>query len=136
MSHATESLSAQIIRLTVELRHLEQRLDRESAPDMALLNDFRHAVDNVRLKSWSVSELINARYTREDPVLTYLAAERLRRLDQMVRNLCADVDRGAVTLQTGGMHSLCDSLSSLQQRIAQSSPQRRQQRYELKDAGI
>src|SRR5690349_4954498 len=133
MSHATESLSAEIIRLTVELRHLEQRLDHKSPPDVALLNDFRQAVDNIRLKAWSVSELINARYTREDPnaIVTYLAAERLRRLDQLVRNLCADIDRGSVTLQTGGMHSLCDSLSSLQQRMGQSSGQRRQQRYEL-----
>jgi hypothetical protein len=129
MTHATESLSAQLVRLTMELRKVEQRLDYESEPDASQLIDFRHAVDNVRLKAWSVSEVINARYTTEDPnaVLTYLAAERLRRLDQLVKNLCADVDRGALPLQTSGMHSLRDSLSSLQQRIAHSSTQTRQQ---------
>ena len=94
-----ESLSSEIRRLTAELRHLQQRFGSEPAPDIAVLNDFRSAVDNVRLKAWSVSELINARYNKEDPdaVLTFLAAERVRRLDQLVRNLCGDIERGAVT---------------------------------------
>jgi len=79
------------------------------------------------MKAWSVSELIHARYTRENPnaVLTFLAGERMRQLDQLVRNLCADIDRGAVTQHTSGMHSLSDSLKALQQRIAGSLAVRR-----------
>jgi len=136
MKDCPESLAAELARLTTELRQVEQRLDSESAPDILLLNNFRNAVDNVRMKAWSVSELIHARYTRENPngVLTFLAGERLRRLDQLVRNLCADIDRGAVTQHTSGMHSLSDSLKALQQRIAQVSAQNRHPRLENKDA--
>ena len=127
MKDCPESLAAELTRLTNELRQLEQRLDSEPAPDVLLLNNFRNAVDNVRMKAWSVSELIHARYTRENPnaVLTFLAGERLRRLDQLVRNLCADVDRGAVTRTTSGIHSLSDSVRGLQQRIAGLSALRR-----------
>lgn len=133
MKDCPESLAAELARLTTELRQVEQRLDSESAPDLLLLNNFRNAVDNVRMKAWSVSELIHARYTRENPngVLTFLAGERLRRLDQLVRNLCADIDRGSVTQHTSGMHSLSDSMKGLQQRITQISAQKR---LENKDA--
>jgi hypothetical protein len=125
MNETPESLSSEVSRLAAELKHLEQRLDSEPSPDIAALNDLRHAVDSLRLKAWSVSELINARYTREDPcgVLAFLAAERLRRLDQLVRNLCGDIERGTITFQAGGMNSLFDSVSTLQQRLAQISGQ-------------
>jgi hypothetical protein len=134
MYKTPESLSLQIARLAAELKEVEQRLGSEPPPEMALLNDFRHAVDNVRLKAWSVAELINARYTKEDPnvVLSFLAAERVRRLDQLVRNLSADIERGAITVRTSGLPSLVDSLKSLQQRVAQFSDQH--QGYKMKNA--
>ena len=117
MKEIPASLSSEITRLAAELRRLEQRLGSEALAEIAPLNDFRHAVDNIRLKAWSVSELFNARYTREDPnaVLTFLAAERLRRLDHLVRNLCGDMERGAITSQTSGMQSLLEALATLQQ---------------------
>jgi hypothetical protein len=134
MYKTPESLSLQIARLAAELKEVEQRLGSEPPPEMALLNDFRHAVDNVRFKAWSVAELINARYTKEDPnvVLSFLAAERVRRLDQLVRNLSADIERGAITVRTSGLPSLVDSLKSLQQRVAQFSDQH--QGYKMKNA--
>ena len=134
MYKTPESLSLQIARLAAELKEVEQRLGSEPPPEMALLNDFRHAVDNVRFKAWSVAELINARYTKEDPnvVLSFLAAERVRRLDQLVRNLSADIERGAITVRTSGLPSLVDSLKSLQQRVAQFSDQH--EGYKMKNA--
>jgi hypothetical protein len=134
MYKTPESLSLQIARLAAELKEVEQRLGSEPPPEMALLSDFRHAVDNVRFKAWSVAELINARYTKEDPnvVLSFLAAERVRRLDQLVRNLSADIERGAITVRTSGLPSLVDSLKSLQQRVAQFSDQH--QGYKMKNA--
>lgn len=134
MYKTPESLSLQIARLAAELKEVEQRLGSEPPPEMALLNDFRHTVDNVRLKAWSVAELINARYTKENPnvVLSFLAAERVRRLDQLVRNLSADIERGAITFRTSGLPSLVDSLKSLQQRVAQFSDQH--QSYKMQNA--
>ncbi len=105
MINEPNSLTLQIKHLSGELRKLEQRLKSEPAPDPVALNDFRHAVDNVRLAAWSVSELLNAHQINKDPniVLAFLSAERLRRLDQLVRNLCGDIERGLITIETNGM---------------------------------
>jgi hypothetical protein len=134
MFRTPESVSSEIRRLAAELRHLEQRLGCEPAPEMTALSELRQAVDNIRFKAWAVSELINARYTKKDPdgVLAFLAAERLRRLDQLVKTLCEDIQRGAVTFETSGMHSLLDSLDTLQ-RLAQT-PKLPRQSFKVKDA--
>lgn len=134
MSKTPENLSSEIRRLAAELRHLEKRLDSEPAPEMTPLSELRQAVDNIRFKAWTVSELIHARYTKKDPdgVLGFLAGERLRRLDQLVKTLCEDIQRGAVTFESSGMHSLLDSLETLQ-RLAQS-PRLQRQSFKVKDA--
>src|SRR4051812_35107266 len=121
MTNIPEDLTLEIKRLTSELRRVEHRLKVESVPGSVALNEFRHGVDNVRLAAWSVSELINAEHTRKNPetVLAFLAAERLRRFDQMVRHLCGDIERRIVTFQTNGMHSLIDSVNMLQERLTQ-----------------
>jgi hypothetical protein len=136
MANIRENLTLEIKQLTSELKRVEHRLKSEAAPDPVALNEFRHAVDNVRLTGWSVSELINAEYTKKNPetVLAFLAAERLRRFDQMVRNLCGDIERRMVTFQTNGMHSLIDSVNTLQQRLTQRFSDRESQKYKIKDA--
>lgn len=115
-----EPLSLQLKHLYSALMQLDQRLKSEPAPDIVLLNTFRQSVDNVRLTAWSVSELINAQQIRKEPdkVLAFLSAERLRRLDQLVRNLCGDIERGVITSKNYGMLSLFDSVNVLRQRLA------------------
>ena len=136
MANIPENLTLEIKQLTSELKRVERRLKSEAAPDAVTLNEFRNAVDNVRLSVWSVSELVNAEHTRKNPetVMAFLAAERLRRFDQMVRNLCADIERRMVTSQTNGMHSLIDSVNMLQQRLTQRVSDREPQQYKIKDA--
>jgi hypothetical protein len=136
MINIREDLTLEIKQLTSELKRVEHRLKSEAAPDPVALNEFRHAVDNVRLAAWSVSELINAEHTRKNPetVMAFLAAERVRRFDQMVRNLCADIERRMVTVQTNDMHSLIDSVNTLQQRLTQRFSDREPQKYKIKDA--
>lgn len=128
MSTTLESLSAQIARLAAELKEVEQRLGSEPPPETALLNDFRNTVDTVRLKAWSVAELTNARYAKEDPnaVFSFLTAERVRRFDQLVLNLCGDLDTGLITFQTNGMHSLSRSIDALSQRMRSGQQQQSQ----------
>ncbi|HEX3155887.1 MAG TPA: hypothetical protein VHV32_14765 [Candidatus Angelobacter sp.] len=118
--NAPLDLSSEINRYSAELKRLEQRLKSEPNPDPVALNEFRHAVDNVRLTAWSVSELINAQHIKKNPdtVLAFLSAERLRRFDQLVRSLCGDIQRGLITVRTEGIHSLCRSVNDLQQRLA------------------
>src|SRR5437762_3132574 len=104
MTNIPEILTFDIKRLTAELRRLEERLKSEAAPDAVALNDFRHAVDNVRLTAWSISELINAAYIKKNPdtVMAFLSAERLRRFNQLVKSLCIDIERGLITVHTTG----------------------------------
>ena len=121
------NLSSDLRQSSLELRQLEKRLQSEAAPDTVALHEFRQAVDNVRLTAWSVSELINAQHAKKNPdtVLAFLAAERLRRFDQMVKNLCADIDRRNITFQTNGMESLLDSVDALHVRLRQCFSERK-----------
>ncbi len=134
MSTSPESLSSELQQFTSELRRLEQRLKSECPPNPVVLNEFRHTVDNVRLTAWSVSELLNAEHIKKNPdtVLAFLSAERLRRFDQLVKNLCGDIERGLITVQTNGLQSLWDSVNSLQQRMAQLAKHR--MAFKVKDA--
>jgi hypothetical protein len=136
MTNIPENLTREINHLTSELKRVEHRLKSEIAPDTVALNEFRHVVDNVRLTAWSVSELINAEHTKKNPdtVRAFLAAERLRRFDQMVRNLCGDIERRMVTFHSNGMHSLIDSVNMLQQRLTQRVSDREPQKYKVKDS--
>jgi hypothetical protein len=133
MNATLEPLSAELRHFSSELMRLEKRLQTDPAPDAVVLHEFRQAVDNIRLTAWSVSELINARYTKKNPdaVLAFLAAERLRRFDQMVRNLCADVERRVISFQTNGMESLLDSVETLHNRLKACFGERK---YKFKDA--
>lgn len=126
MTEPQELLTVEIKRLSSALKRLEERLKAEPAPDPVVLNDFRHSVDNVRLTAWSVSELMNAERIKKNPntVLAFLSAERLRRFNQLVKNLCGDMDRRSITLETTGMQSLRESVDELQERLRQAARQR------------
>ena len=116
-----ESLTLEIKYHAAELRRLDERLKSESAPDPVALNEFRDAVDNVRLTAWNVSELVNAERSKKDQnaVLTFLCAERLRRFSQLAKNLCGDIERGLIMVQKTGMQSLSESVDGLQQQLAE-----------------
>ncbi len=122
MSIASSSLASDIKRLSAELRLLERRFQLESTPDPAALAEFRQAVDGVRLAAWSVSELINTRQDEKnaDSVIGFLAAERLRRFEQLTRNICGDIERRVITFKTRGMTTLFHSVNILQGLLKQS----------------
>ncbi|HWG39506.1 MAG TPA: hypothetical protein VN658_03075 [Candidatus Acidoferrales bacterium] len=135
MNMTSEDMSCEIRHFSAELKRLEHRLKSEPTPDPLVLNEFRHAVDNVRLTAWSVSELINAERIKKNPdtVLAFLSAERLRRFEQLVRSLCGDIERGLITVRTDGVQALCESVNDLQQRLVQAIKQRTHA-YKVKDA--
>ena len=135
MINKPNDLTFQIKHLSAELRRLEQRLKSEAAPDIVALNDLRHAVDNLRLTAWSVSELINAERIKKDPntVMTFLSAERLRRFQQLVKNLCSDIERGLIGVESAAMQSLSESVNTLQQHLTCPGTHRLQA-FKVKDA--
>lgn len=125
MNDAPKPLASEIVRLSNELTLLEQRLQSEAAPDFVVLNQFRQSVDNVRLAAWTVAELAHAQQAKHEAhkLLAFLSAERLRRLDDLVQNLCGDIDREAVTFKNYGIRSLLSSVSALHERLAQCARQ-------------
>lgn len=122
---STTSFSAKLIELTSELRTLDRHLKSGETPDGPLLREFRQALDNVRMTAWTTNELMDARHARRDPetVLSFLAAERLRRFSQMVRDLCVDLDNNGASGQTHGIRTLAESVRILQDRLEKLTKQ-------------
>src|ERR1700756_3753282 len=102
--------------LTAELRVLERDLKTSGTFDAAALQEFRHAVDEIRMTSWTVSELQNAQPARKELMASFLAAERIRRFAQMIRELSIDLEHQDVTWESGGIQTLFDSVTLLQSR--------------------
>jgi superfamily I DNA/RNA helicase len=119
MDKTPNDLSSELRHASAELKRLEKRLRSEPDPDPVTLHEFRQAVDNARLTAWSVSELINSQQRKKggDSVLAFLAAERLRRVEEMVRHVCGDIERQAINFRTNGMESLLDSVETLRARL-------------------
>lgn len=120
MKDGQEDVSSRLRKLASELRAIDRELKAEEiTPQTAALQDFRQVLDDVRLTAWTVNELMNARQASRDPepLLSFLASERMRRLSYMIRNLCADMDNQVFTWQSSGIQALSDSVLGLQSRI-------------------
>ncbi len=113
------AFSDRLKAISSELREIDLALKSGATPDLLLLQDFRHVLDNARLTAWTVSELLNVVESQKDPdhVLSFVAAERLRRSNQMLKDLCTDIDHQGVSWQTNGIHGLCDTVNSLQVQL-------------------
>lgn len=120
MKDGQEDVSSRLRNLASELRAIDRELKAEKVtPEKAALQDFRQVLDDVRLTAWTVNELTNAKEARKnpEPLLSFLAAERMRRLSYMIRDLCADIDNQVFTWQSSGIQALSDSVLGLQSRI-------------------
>ena len=113
------AFSDRLKAISSELREIDLALKSGATPDILLLQDFRHVLDNARLTAWTVSELLNVVESQKDPahVLSFVAAERLRRSNQMLKDLCTDIDHQGVTWQTNGIQGLFDTVNSLQVQL-------------------
>jgi Mg2+ and Co2+ transporter CorA len=116
-----KDVSARLRVLSQEFQAIETEIKNATQADMRSLQQFRQSLDDLRMTAWTVSELMNARSTEKDPevVLSFLAAERLRRFSQMTRELSQDIDSEGFTWETSGIQSLFDSLNLLQARLSQ-----------------
>src|SRR4029077_8662687 len=112
-------LSDRLRQLSQEVRSVEFELKSGVRPQMLLLQEFRHVIDNTRMTAWTVSELMNADERQQNPamVLSFIAAERLRRSNQMLKDLCADINGEGVTWQTSGVQSLFETVKLLEVQL-------------------
>lgn len=113
------AISSRLKEISSELRKIDLALKVKPAPELALLQEFRQVLDNARLTAWTVSEVLSAVEAQKDPVkvLSFVAAERLRRSNQMLKDLSTDIDRQGVTWQTNGIQSLFETVNSLQVQL-------------------
>jgi len=110
-------LASRLRTLTVELRQLERDLKSGIISDASALQEFRTALDELRMTSWTASELHNAQPGRKELLASFLAAERIRRFAQMMRDLSVDLEHEDVTWESGGIQTLFDSVAQLQSRL-------------------
>jgi hypothetical protein len=113
------TISNRLKEISSELKEIDLALKAGPTPELALLQEFRHVLDNARLTAWTVSELLSAVESQKDPakVLSFVAAERLRRSNQMLKDLCTDIDRQGLTWQTNGIQSLFETVNYLQVQL-------------------
>lgn len=119
--------------LTVELRALERDLKAGAISDPTAMHDFRHTLDEIRMAAWTASELHNARSERQATMASFLAAERIRRFAQMIRDFSLDLEHQDLTWESGGIQSLFDSVAALQARLERLIRQHRATYRNLKD---
>lgn len=103
--------------LTAELHAMERELKSGTISDPTALQEFRHALDEIRMTSWTASELHNAQPGRKELLASFLAAERIRRFAQMMRDLSLDMEQKDVTWESGGIQTLYDAVANLQSRL-------------------
>ncbi len=120
MKSGDPDLSSRLRGVFSELQAIDRELKAgKVTPSKAALQKFRQILDSVRMTAWTVSELINAREskTNPEPLLSFLASERMRRVSQMIRDLCVDIDKQAFAWQRSGIQILSDSVRGLESRI-------------------
>jgi hypothetical protein len=110
-------IASRLRTLTAEIRLLERELKTGAVSDDAALQEFRHALDEVRMTSWTASELNRARPGRKELLASFLAAERIRRFAQMMRDLSLDMEHEDVRWESGGIQTLYDAVTHLQSRL-------------------
>lgn len=113
------AFSSRLKEISSELREIDIALKAGSTPELPHLQEFRHVLDNARLTAWTVSELLSAVESKKDPanVLSFVTAERLRRSNQMLKDLCTDIDGQGVSWQTNGIQALFETVNALQVQL-------------------
>jgi hypothetical protein len=114
-----ENLSRRMEQAKKELRALEQSMQAEGI-DAPVLQDFRQALDHIRLTAWAVQKWIELKGQNRDTgsVLSLLTGERIRRATQLNTELEAHLDPAEATMQTDGLAELFQSVERLLERLA------------------
>ena len=121
MLFTSRTLSIRLRSLIQQLRSTETRLKADTTVDGATLREFRQALDTVRLTAWTVSELQNAREANKNAnaVISFLAAERLRRFRQMIDAFRSDLVHEGGAWPIESVNDLQESVNMLREQIGQ-----------------
>jgi hypothetical protein len=108
----------QVNKVAVELQNLEKALNCEDI-DFQLLREYRYAVDYIRTTMETLQRL--RKFQPQGPdnseLLSVLAAERIRRTNNLCLEVIADLDTGRVRQESKGVDELQRAIQHLQQRL-------------------
>ena len=133
MADAGFVMAAALRKFTEDLRLLERQLQTAPLSDLAALNEFRQALDEMRMTAWTVNELHIAQSDKKEAFASFLAAERIRRFAQIIRDLCRDLQDQQLTWGSGGIQTLFDSVTMLHSQLQRLVQQHRAGFRDLKD---
>ncbi len=125
--------AAALRKFTEDLRLLERQLQTAPLSDLAALTEFRQALDEMRMTAWTVNELHIAQSHKKEALASFLAAERIRRFAQIIRDLCRDLQDQQLTWGSGGIQTLFDSVTMLHSQLQRLVQQHRAGFRDLKD---
>ncbi|HEX2328109.1 MAG TPA: hypothetical protein VHN74_05265 [Candidatus Angelobacter sp.] len=119
MSKSTTELSAFLRDLSDKVRQADQDLKSQIVPEQEALQGLRQCLDELRMTTWTVSELMHSRISDADArkLQAFLRAERLRRFHQMLGDVIKDIDSQGMSSQSSSVEALFESLSLLQGRL-------------------
>lgn len=126
-------IASRLRTLTAELRQLERELKSGRGSDPGAMHEFRQAVDEIRMTAWTASELHNIHHEQKATLASFLAAERIRRFAQMIRDFSLDLEHQDLTWESGGVQALFDSVVALQSQLEKLIRQHRATFRNLKD---
>ncbi|HWG48418.1 MAG TPA: hypothetical protein VN669_01920 [Candidatus Acidoferrales bacterium] len=133
MADAGFVIAAALRQFTEDMRLLERQLQTAPLSDLAALSEFRQALDEMRMTAWTVNELHIAQSHKKEALASFLAAERIRRFAQIIRDLCRDLQDQQLTWGSGGIQTLFDSVTMLHSQLDRLVQQHRAAFRDLKD---
>jgi len=112
-------LTARLQLATGNLSEIEQ-LVKSGDVDPRVLEEFRNSVDLIRGTAWAVQQWIGLKEQSADPysLMPTLAAQRVKRMTQLARDLTMDLESVEVDLTTPGLNELFDAVNRLKECLA------------------
>jgi hypothetical protein len=110
----------QVNKVAVELQNLEKALRCEDI-DIHLMREYRDAVDYIRTTTETLQRLRKSQLQGPDKneLLSVLAADRIRRTNDLCLEVIADLDADRVRPESKSVEELQRAIQQLQQRLRQ-----------------
>ena len=110
----------QVNKVAVELQNLEKALRCEDI-DLHLMQEYCNAVDYIRTTTETLQRLRKCQLQGSDngELLSGLAADRIRRINNLCLEVIADLDTGRVRQESKSVDELQRVIQLVQQRLAQ-----------------
>ncbi len=110
-----DQLLEQVHRLKGELVEVESQL-RENDIPLSVLEDFKAAIDHIRLTVWGILQASGSgRYEAAAALIRF----RLRRADAICQQIVSDIDSQYITVESAELKTLRETLTGTVNRINQ-----------------